>query len=302
MTQPPPYQGGYPPQQPPQQPGQGQPQQPGYGQQPGQGQPPQQPGYGQQPGQGQPGYGQPGQNPSGFPPPGAPGTPPPPGGGGFGDNAKNAAKSAGKGLLIRLGIAGAVILLLLVGGWIVSVVTGDTSVAAVGDCTNQSADTSSDDASDVKTVDCASEEAFFKIVARSDDPSSNDHLAVADEVCAGTDAAEYIYYERGTSLEWIICLDPINVTTPKWGELPQAGECISDTTEYLEIVDCGDPAASEEIVTAANGLSGMIVTQDELDQAAASACGTEGWEYYYSNLQSLGEELEWILCVKTPGA
>ncbi|MFD0559188.1 hypothetical protein FB566_5151 [Stackebrandtia endophytica] len=280
MTQPPPYQGGYPPQQP----GQGQPQQPGYQPVPGQAQ---QPGY-------QPGYDNTQQTPSGFPPPGAPGTPPPPpGGGGFGDNAKNAAKSAGKGLLIRLGVAGAVILLLLVGGWVVSVLTGDTSVAAVGDCTNQTADTSSDDASDVKTVDCSSEEAFFKIVARTDDPSSNDHEAVADEVCAGTDAAEYIYYEKGTSLEWIICLDPINITTPKWGELPADGECINDSADYLEIVDCGAPEASYEVTA-----SSMDPAQIGDDDKVEAFCTPTGAETYFAS-ESFAP-YEWVMCVKTP--
>lgn len=278
MTQPPPYQGGYPPQQPPQQPGQGQPQQPGYSQQPGQGQPQ------------QPGYDNTQQTPSGFPPPGAPGTPPPPpGGGGVG----GAAKSAGKGLLIRLGVAAAVIVLLLVGGWVVSVITGDTSVAAVGDCTNQSADTNSDDASDVKTVDCGSEEAFFKIVARTDDPSSNDHEAVADEVCAGTDAAEYIYYEKGTSLEWIICLDPINITTPKWGELPADGECISDSSNYLEIVDCGAPEAAYQVTA-----SSMDPSQIGDDDKATAFCTPTGAETYYAS-ESFAP-YEWVMCVKTP--
>lgn len=291
MTQPPPYQGGYPPQEPPQQPGYGQPpQQPGYGQspqQPGYGQPPQQPGYGQAPQQ-------PGQPPSGFPPPGGPGAPPPPGGG-------QPAKSAGKNLVIRLVIAGVALLLLLGGIWLVNVFTGDTSVAAVGDCTNQSADTTREDASDVKTVACDSEEAFFEIVAREDSPSSNDHEAVADEVCAGTNAAEYIYSERGSTLEWIICLDPIDIDTPKWGELPQPGDCISVDSEYLELFDCGDSAATDEVVTAADDLSGVIASQTDLDNAAMEACGESGWEYYYSNLMDFGDELEWILCTKTPG-
>ncbi|HIW62733.1 MAG TPA: hypothetical protein H9881_09775 [Candidatus Stackebrandtia excrementipullorum] len=288
MTQPPPYQGGYPAQEPPQQPGYGQqppPSQPvpGQPQPPAQGNVPPPPGYGQQP------------PPSGFPPPGAPGTPPP---SGFGQTAKN----AGKGLALRLALIVGILALLGGGAWVFNVLSGDTSVSGVGDCTNKSANRD-DDASDIKTVDCESPDAYFTIVAREDDPSSNDHEAVAEQACAGTDAAEYVYSERGTQLEWIICLDPINIDTPKWGELPQPGDCLSDSGEYpMQLFDCGDPSATDEIVTVAEELSGLVATQEALDQEALKACGETGWEYYYSNLQNFGEELEWILCTKTPGA
>ncbi|GAA4896264.1 hypothetical protein LX16_1390 [Stackebrandtia albiflava] len=274
MTQPPPYQGGYPGQQPPQQ--------PGYGQQTP---PPQQPGYGQQ-------QGHPGQTPSGFPAAGGPGTPPP--GGGFG----GAAKNVGKNIALRIVIAVVVVVVLGAGGWIISVMTGDTSVADVGDCTTQALS-----AEDVKTVDCADPEAYFNIVAREDSPSGSDEVAVAEATCAGTDAAEYLYQEdaRSGSLDWLICLDPINVDTPKWGSPAETGQCLADvsTSEYpLTIVDCGSAEAYEEVTASQSGLSGTMNDSEQEMNEAISVCGQE-FDFYYSNLTEYPGELKWIFCVKS---
>ncbi|MGH8883192.1 MAG: hypothetical protein ACRD0P_38595, partial [Stackebrandtia sp.] len=150
MTQPPPYQGGYPPQH---NPG-------GYGQ--------------QQPGPTPSGFPQAGGPPSGFPPAAGGPTGPPP------------APPSNKG---KIGsIIGGIVLLLVIGVGYIGVkyllgagigkaadeAEGDTNIADVGDCTSKSANENSTDASDVVTVSCDSKEAYFEVVKREDDPEGLD--------------------------------------------------------------------------------------------------------------------------------
>ncbi|ADD43464.1 LppU/SCO3897 family protein [Stackebrandtia nassauensis] len=286
MTQPPPYQGGYPPQQDP------------YGSG----------GYGQQ-NQTPSGFPQQGGSPSGYPPPpgGSPSGFPPAGGGPGGPPPVPPPSGTGKKIG---GIIGSIALVLLIGiGWIVvkyvigsgigsaaDHATGDTQIAEEGDCTTKSKNTVTTDASDVKVVDCKAEDAFFKVVKRIDDPSGTDGEKVSEKECAGTAAADYIYLEKtGSGIDWVLCLDPQEIDTAKFGEIPaKAGECLSDNEEYFELVKCDDSKAAYEVLTAEDNPDQSLT---DGDSAFNAICDPNSTLYYTS--ESANNDVgpyDWFLC------
>lgn len=200
MTYPPqqgpgPY-GQQPPQQPypPQQPGYGYPQQqPGYGvpQQPGYGAPqqPYPPHQGQQPWGGQPG----GPAPQGMPPQGIPPQGPP-------QNVSGGKKAflAVRNLIIIVVALGALAGLKF--GWD-KIFESDAKAAAVGDCLENKGTNLSPD---MKSADCGSNAAEFKVAAVHDDTSDTN-------LC---DAKKYVAYtetsgSRKSRSSVVLCLMPI---------------------------------------------------------------------------------------------
>ena len=258
MTQPPPYQGGYPPQQPPP---------------PGQ-QPPPPGGYPPPPG----------GNPSGFPPP-----PPPK----KGNPALKILGSIGALLLVGIGIFAVKLLILDGVSSAADHASGDTNIAEVDDCTNDATDANS-----IKVVDCGDPDAFYKVVQREDDPTSDDDVAVAAEVCAGTPAATYLYQSdaSGSGVDWLICLDPIDIDTANYGEVPgQVGECFNSSTDYYELVDCGSADAAEEVVAIDDNPDPAETDAATLSQTVCA--GTDA-NTYYTDPQDIGP-FNWFVCTKT---
>ncbi|HZE41764.1 MAG TPA: hypothetical protein VE172_23440 [Stackebrandtia sp.] len=288
MTQPPPYQGGY-----PQQPdpyannGYGQPAPPPPG--PAGGTPS---GFPSNP---QPGGGQPyGQQPSGFPsnPQAGGPVPPPPSGG------KKVGKTIG-GIIavivvLVLVFAGKVLLRVVLDDGVAEA-TGDTEVADKGDCTTKFSSKVSTDASDVTVVKCSAKDAYFKVVGRDDDPTETDAEKAASKACDGTAAATYMYQENshGGGLDWLLCLDPLDIKTAKYGEMPgQVGDCwASDTSEYFQIVDCSDPSAKYKITDAKE--KPQTSTNDPTD-ASAEVC-SDNAKSYFSEPQDSGP-FDWFIC------
>lgn len=294
MTQPPPYQGGYPQQPDPYGAG-------NYGQ-------PTPPPGGGYPQAGPPGGFPPpgGGSPSGFPPAGG-GTPSgfPPAGGGPG---MPPPKPSGKGKV--LGAVGGIVVLVVAAvvifgakallregaDQINSESKGKTDIAEVDDCTTKFTNKYTTDASDVKVVKCDSKDAFFQVVKREDNPSGSDGEKAGDELCTGTKAADFIYMEDGSGgLDWIICLDPINIETAEYGAMPaKSGQCLSDNDEYFEIVDCGDGKAYLEVLTAEDNPDPSLT---DGDSAFAAICDQNSTMYFTS--ESANDDVgpyEWFLC------
>lgn len=278
MTQPPPYQGGYP-------------QQPGpYGQQPGQPVPPANgfPTGGSSPS----GFPPPGGPPSGFPPPqGGPGAPPP--------KPKNKA----------LSIIGSIVVLVLVAVGFIAVkyflreganevssqVEGKTDIAEVDDCTTEFTNKITTDASDVKVVDCDDPKAFFKVVKREEDPSGTDGEAAGYEICKGTPAADFIYLESGGKIDWVICLDPLEIDTADFGEMPaEQGQCLSDNKDYFELVECDDAKAVMKVLSAEDNPDQGLTDGDSAFQAICDPSST-----MYFTSESANNDVgpyDWFLC------
>ncbi|HEX6681785.1 MAG TPA: hypothetical protein VF062_03280 [Candidatus Limnocylindrales bacterium] len=95
--------------------------------------------------------------------------------------------------VIRYGISG-----------LVDLVTGDTSTAKVGDCI-----TETQDANDMKVVDCTTPEAAFKVVGVVDDKTQ----AEAEASCTTFATAEsYLFRYEGNLTDAtkgkVLCLEP----------------------------------------------------------------------------------------------
>ena len=274
MTQPPPYSGGY-----PQEPVPGQPQPGGY--------PP-----------------PPAGSPSGFPPPpdATPGGFPPPG------QEPPRKNPVGK----ILGIVGAVVVVAIVlvivkfviidtANDVVDHATNDTNIAEIGDCITDNLI-----AQNMKVTDCGAADAAFKVTAREDDPAEADEYAQADATCAGTTSVTYLYQytTTTTNMDWLICLEPADGSnTLVWGEAPAAGECMLNSSDYSMTVSCDHPEASEEIVTSETNPQGKGSTDldsQALQDSAQAACGSSGWDYFYTNIaMGSSDPLEWLVCTKT---
>lgn len=281
MTQPPPYQGGY-PQQPEQQPGYGQPQPPS--------------GFPPPPG---------GANPSGFPPPpggaGPAGFPPPPPG-----NNKSSSSVlkvlGGIGVILLVGIGWVVFKFVLATGAsnVIDHATDDTQVAEVGDCTNDSII-----ASQIKTYECDDKEAVFKVSAREDDPAEKDDVTQGAKTCAGTKAVTYLWQETSSGgMDWLICLEPkAGNNTLDYGAVPASGDCLSNSNDYFFTVACSDEESSGEAVMASSdkptGAGEVGLDEDTIYAATVEVCGESGWDMYYTNIvDDAVDPLLWIACTK----
>ncbi|MGH8875880.1 MAG: hypothetical protein ACRD0P_00805, partial [Stackebrandtia sp.] len=109
-------------------------------------------------------------------------------------------------------------------------------------------------------------------------------------------AADYIYQEMNTTgLDWVICLDPLDIDTAKFGAIPaKAGECLSDNKDYFELVDCGDSKAVMEVLTAEDNPDPALTD----GQAAFDAiCDAESTTYFTSE-SAKGDvgPYKWFLC------
>ncbi|GAA3999192.1 hypothetical protein GCM10022384_52860 [Streptomyces marokkonensis] len=140
-----------------------------------------QPGLPQQPGQ--PGFSQQAGQP-GFPPPGAP--VPPPG------RSNPFSKK-----LVRIGAVIVVAILIGLGKWYWG--QSDAETTSVGSCMHNEGTQVSPD---LKSVDCSSGDAQFKVVEKFDDTSD-------DSKCEAVKDATISYYQTGDNHDVVLCLKEV---------------------------------------------------------------------------------------------
>ncbi|CAM3172798.1 hypothetical protein STSO111631_04585 [Stackebrandtia soli] len=216
-----------------------------------------------------------------------------------------APQKSNTGLFIRLGIAAVVVIAIVIVATTTNLFNNDpkpdvgdtsnTTVAEVGSCTDESMI-----ANQIKVVNCEDTNAVYRVTARSDEPGGTDAEAeeTAKTVCAGTPAVTFLYQydQTSRSLDWMICLEPADGSNLlNYGELPKAGDCISSTRQYPNVVDCNAADADEEVI--ASGTPDASQTDDQA--AAIGVCGESGWEYYYIGPDQATPPWEWVYCTMT---
>lgn len=253
---------------------------------------------------GQPGSGQPPQQPPQFggAPPGPPGQfPPPPGSNApflpeSGGPPPKSGKSGGK--IVLSVIAGLAVIGLLVGGVLFALNQlggSGAESASVDDCVSEPEEAEGD-YMDLEAVDCDSDEAVYKIVAKEDDPDS-DFLQEAHELECGFDLVFYFETEDGGDLDSVMCLNALDGST----DAPEAEDCLDDDMEIINVVECDSEEAFERVVHVTEG--GLPAEGAESEEAltalAEEECGHQWETFYTSQEEDFDEPLLWLMCVVT---
>jgi hypothetical protein len=179
----------------------------------------------------------PGTYPPGvYPPPGAPGAPMPPGG-------VPPKKKSNTRLIVTLVIVAVVVVVGIVGYFVSRKSNPDN--AQVGDCINYSSNT------DVKIVDCGSQDAEYKVVKRVDGTSST-------TACDNVADSDVSLYTEGGGKQYTLCVSLVL----------KKGDCISSGGDK---VPCTDATAAFEV------LSVLAGTQDD-SGCPAESTGSRKYE------------------------
>jgi hypothetical protein len=125
-----------------------------------------------------------------------------------GDSAAPAVKppSKGRAILVRLGLAVVVLIVVVIGGAIWANVSGDPSVANVGDCVSGTVA----NANDTKVVKCTDASATGKVVGKVEGKTEAQFNTETEKICGPYPTAETAFWSgKSGSKGFVLCLEPV---------------------------------------------------------------------------------------------